>query len=393
MSRPPALLALTASALAVLGQGRAVAQPASADDSRLDYRYSAYREAALPAEDIGGGDGNRYSIDTHQFRLAQGLGVDDQLVATLTHETMSGASPWYVQPVSGRAVQVMSGASIQDRRSDVLLGLNHRSGRTTTTYTAGYSREDDYRATNLGIQGEWSLQDTVTTLSAGLGHSDDRLNPTVGATEVSTTQASRSATRAFAGWSRVLDAVTVVQASLSYTLHEGFLSDPYKRAWVDSLAASVVDRRPDRRSQVSWTTRLRRFLKGPGAAVHADYRYYRDNWDVHAHTLDLAWHQPLGDRLRVVPGLRYYSQTQASFYQLYYAAPRADGLASSDYRLSPYGALSLNLSATVEVGGWGLSLRYEDYDSDAGYALGEAGDEHPGLVDFRVVSVGLKTSF
>ena len=114
----PTLLALTASALAALGSGRAQAQQsATSSTPQVDYRFSSYRESALPRESITSGNGERYEIETHQFRLTQPLGERDSLSADLGYETMSGASPRYVLPdSSGRPVEVMSGASIQDAR-------------------------------------------------------------------------------------------------------------------------------------------------------------------------------------------------------------------------------------------------------------------------------------
>jgi len=388
----PALLALTASALAALG-GRAQAQGAAAP--QVDYRYSMYREADLPRDRAAAGTSSgRYKIGTHQFRVTTPVDDELELSADLTLETMSGASPRYVMPgPGGRPVQAMSGASIKDQRSDVLLGLTRRRDHSSGTLTAGYSNEDDYRALNVSVQGEHRLDDTVTTLSGGVGYSADEMDPTQGVWATSVQHATRKASTLFAGYARVLDAVTVVQTSFSYTLHDGFLSDPYKQAYVTGTSSTVFDTRPDERGQLTWLTRLRRLFKGAGGALHADYRYYHDNWEVDAHTLDLAWHQKLGPTLRLVPGLRYYSQSQAYFYDPYYAQVRADGLASSDYRLSPYGAISSNFTAAAEFGGWSGSLRYERYDSDAGYALGKVAVENPGLVDFDIVSLGVKKVF
>lgn len=392
--KSPALLALTASALAALAAPRAPAQDTGADAPQVDYRFSAYREGALSADQVTAGDGERYEIQTHQFRVTQPLGDGGALTGDLAFEAMSGASPRFVQPgPDGKPVQVMSGASIEDQRTDVLLGVSRKRGGTATKLGAGYSLENDYEALNGSLAVERELADRVTTLSAGLGYSSDTLEPTQGKTPTHTLHDTRSAATAFVGYARVLDAVTAVQTSLSYTLHDGYLSDPYKDAYVVGLANTVPDRRPDQRNQFAWLTRLRHFFKGPGAALHLDYRYYHDDWKVDAHTVDLAWHQRLGDTLRLVPGLRYYSQSQAFFYEPYYNNPRGDGLASSDYRLAPYGAVSGSVMATADLGGWDLNLRYERYDSDADYALGNVAVENPGLVDFELVSFGVKKAF
>jgi hypothetical protein len=393
-SKSPALLALTASALAALGHGgRAQAQDEVAP--RADYRFSFYKEAALPADKVTSGTGERYEIQTHQFRFAQPFGADNTLGAELGFEAMSGASPMYVMPdASGRPVDVMSGASIEDQRTDVLLSLQRRQGRATGTLAAGYSGEKDYQAVNGSVAAELETDDRLNTISLGAGYSSDTIEPTQGQWPTGTLHDKRSATTAFVGYSRVLGAQTAVQTTFSYTFHEGYLSDPYKRAWIVSAANTVPDQRPIERSQFAWLARLRQFFKGVDAALHFDYRYYHDNWQVDAHTADLAWHQNLGHGLRLVPGLRYYSQSQAYFYDPYYASARADGLASSDYRLSPYGAIDASLTASWDFAGdWNTSLRYERYDSSADYALGQVVVENPGLVDFQVVSFGLKKTF
>jgi hypothetical protein len=392
--RSPALLALTASALAALTP-RAHGQQATAAAPQVDYRYSNYREADLPGDRaLNGTASERYQIDTHQFRLTAPLGDDISLTGDLAYEAMSGASPRYVQPdASGRPMQVMSGASIEDKRTDLLASFARRKGATGGSLGLGYSTENDYEAINGSVGLDHELDDRMTTLSAGLGYSSDTLEPTQGKTTTHTLHDTRTAATAFAGVARVLGPATVVQTTLSYTLHDGYLSDPYKDAFVVSAGGTVADRRPGERAQFAWLTRLRHFFKDLRGAAHADYRYYRDDWQVDAHTVDLAWHQRIGASVRLVPGVRYYSQSKAFFYEPYYLNPRADGLASSDYRLAPYGALSASLMASVEISDWTGSLRYEHYDSSGDYALGDVRVENPGLVDFEILSLGMKIAF
>ncbi len=387
----PALLALTASALGLPG----IAKAQAPEELQLDYRYSAYREDDIPgSRTVNGKRSERYEIDTHQFRVALPLDAEFELAAELTYESMSGASPWYVQPDSnGAPVQVMSGATIEESRTDLLLSATRKLDKGKGTASLGYSDENDYKAINLGAQGEWQLDDTVSTVTAGFGYSDDELEPTQGTTPVSVSRASRDAVTVFGGYARVLDANTVIQTSLSFTEHDGFLSDPYKRAFFVNLANTLADSRPDGRRQWAWLTRLRRYFEGPDAALHLDYRFYDDDWDVTSHTVDAAWHQNFAGGWKVVPGLRWYSQSQTFFYEPFYAAPRSDGFASSDYRLSPYGALSLSLGVNREFNGWSLGLRYENYNSGDSYAVDDVDVENPGLVDFNILSFSLKKTF
>ena len=53
----------------------------------------------------------------------------------------------------------------------------------------------------------------------------------------------------------------------------------------------------------------------------------------------------LWSSFRLIPSLRYYTQSQADFYAPYYISERSDGYYSSDYRLSPYGALAWRVKA------------------------------------------------
>ncbi len=388
----PALLALTASALSLPGMARP-----PADEVRVDYRYSTYREDALSASKTGGADGRRYEIDTQQFRLTAPAGENLELALDFTYESMTGASPWFITPdTNNKPVQVMSGASIEEKRTDVLLGVTSGSAATNVTVSAGYTNEGDYRAVNAGLRGEHELADTITTLSGGVGYSDDDVEPTEGASTnfpKRIARAQRDALTGFAGAARVLSADTVVQTSVSFTEQGGFLSDPYKEAWIVSISDTVPDSRPNGRRQFAWLTRLRSFFPSVKAALHLDYRLYDDDWDITAHTVDLAWHQNYPYGIRITPAVRMYSQSQAYFYQPFYNQPRNDNFYSSDYRLSPYGALGLSITANVDIQSWGLNLRYENYDSGANYALGNVQTENPGLVDFGVLSAGVKKVF
>lgn len=395
--RNHALLALTAAALGLPGIGRGQTASQADDGVRLDYHYSVYREDDLQAaQNISAVAERRYEIDSHQFRVLMPAGEDTELQLNFALESMSGASPWYVVPgPAGRPVQVMSGATIQDRRTDVSLQATRRFDANSASLRAGYSGENDYRAINAAVEGQHETPDRLNTFSGGVGFSSDTLDPTDGGSARFPTRirhAEREALTAFAGYARVLNADSVVQTSVSYAEHMGFLSDPYKQAFIVDTGP-VPDSRPDRRSQWTWLTRLRRFFSRTDGALHADYRYYRDDWDLRAHTLELAWHQNLVAGWRLVPSVRGYSQTASYFYAPFSLTAYPDGLASSDYRQSPYGAYSYALGVNGEVAGWGLALRYQVYDSDANYALQNVETENPGLVDFDVLSLSLKKIF
>lgn len=383
----PSLSALTAAALALPGVAAAQVQ--------ADALYSHYREADVPGSRTATGrDAERYQIDTLLVRVATPVG-DHALAGNLTVETMSGASPWWVQPdANGKPVQVMSGASIREERVDAQLTYGLPLAGLDWNVSAGYSSEDDYSAVNGGLEAEYTPQAGQYTVSGGLGYSYDQLEPTRGASSTDVIdEADKDSVSAYAGVSFILDAQTTLQTALSYGLHDGYLSDPYKRAFITATAETVRDNRPGERQLWSLSARLRHYFGSTGAALHADYRYYADDWEIEAHTLELAWHQTLAESWRVTPALRWHSQSQAFFYAPFYANVRSDGHASSDYRLSPYGALSVRVDLRKALGDWELGGGVEWYDADADYAIESVNVENPGLVEYLLLNLRLGRRF
>ncbi len=383
----PSLSALTAAALALPGMAQA--------EMQADLLYSHYAETDLSAGNSASGESSeRYSIDSLLFRLATPLGAQ-ALTVNATIESMSGASPWFVQPdAQGRAVQVMSRASIEETRADIQGSLGVEFAGLAWDLALGYSNEDDYEAINGGIETEYTPQEANYTLSGGIGYSYDQLDPTVGASSPNVIDdADKDSLSLYGGATWIINAQTVLQTTLSYGLHDGFLNDPYKLAWIVDQAGTVADSRPGTRSQIAISTRLRHYIGELGAAVHADYRYYTDDWEIEAHTLELSWNQIIDSSWRVTPAIRWYSQSQAEFYAPFYANVRNDGYASSDYRLSPYGAISLRLDVRKALAEWELGGGLEWYQADGDYAIGSVKVENPGLVEYLGANLRLTRRF
>lgn len=395
MRRPGrALLALTGSALTLPGISGKAGAVGPAAESQTDYRYSRYSEDDISRNKTSNPNTERYEIDTHQFRLVRPWGDEYDVTVDLLYETMSGASPWFITPgANNQPIQVMSGATIEDTRSDALVSLKRYYENESYGVSLGLSDEDDYQAINLGVEGQWEV-DEQRSYSAGIGYSDDDLRPTDGRSAKFPDRidsAAKDSLTAYAGIAQIINAQTTVQSSISVAKHDGFLSDPYKLAFVNG--STTNDSRPDGRKTFAWLTRFRHFFTKMRAALHLDYRYYEDDWDVISHTAEAAWYQNVGDGWQLTPSVRYYSQSQAFFYAPFYNTARKDGFAASDYRLSPYGAVSFRFKVSKAWAGWQLSFSIEQYDSDASKSLDSVDVENPGLVDFDILSFSISKRF
>lgn len=418
-----ALAALTTSALALPGIAGSARADAPIETASASAAFSYYKEDNLPpgkfSTDGGIGSRDRYEVFTGQLRFDLPVTERVDVGVDLLYEEMSGASPWYVLPDTdtGKRLQVMSGATIEDTRFDLLVDVDFYLDQGKDTLSAGVSTEKDYLSINFGIGTERNYNDKNTTLSVAGAFSYDWIDPTDA--DLFTNRPSSEekwSIDLFAGLSQILTRASTLALTINYKHSDGYLSDPYKQILeLGTSGAIFADTRPDQKDQVSLMARYRRHFESITGSLHIDYRFYSDDWDINSHTVDLAWYQNFMDWLTITPSIRWYSQSKADFYDT--VLPNGDTSKdhSSDYRLSPYGAVSYKIKAEVEFAelwkydaptwlqaigvsdGMDLiaSVSYERYLSDGAFGLGSVSDsdEAPGLVRFRVFAVSLTGRF
>jgi len=407
---------LARSALAVPGMV-SVAQAAAPAEAETGYRFTYYSEDDSPASRSDGGAQERYKIQVHQFYLMMPFGDHMSWDIETSFESMSGASPAYTYQNDEDVTRVyMSGASTE-RRFDLYGSGRYYWSEAEAGATAGFSKERDYTAFFAGTDGSIQLNEQMTTISGGLSAGYDILNPTQDFTDPQQQQANtpgRYAAKdesiwqvsAYEGVGQVIDMNTVVQAGISVTHKNGYLSDPYR----EYAGAEVpYDIRPDNRTLLTLSGGARRYFPGPDAALHADVRFLVDTWDIFSSTWEVAWYQNYAPGwnwfvdnavdFQLVPKLRYYQQTEAYFYEIpdhgvadpYYTADTTTYY-SSDPRLSKYGALSIGLSLKTDFRRFSWTVGGERYAANPSYGFnGE--EETPGLVSFWRVSTGLDYRF
>jgi hypothetical protein len=376
-----ALLSLTSAALLLPAYQPLVQADAPPEMGELGLRYSKYREDNIQSGKVLSGDTERYDIDIVQAHLLTPVGDDFSFALDIQREHMSGASPWFVgQDADGSDKVIMSGASISDTRTDISVTTRYYFPKGNLGLNVARSDEDDYESDALAMDVAWNSADAQRTYSAAISGSEDTLEPTKGAVPVKVEHADRDMRSAYLGVSQIISKRAIVQFGLSYTVLDGFLTDPYK----------LNDRRPDEHEQWAASIAYRQFLTGPGAALHLDYRLFNDDWGIDSHTLEASWHQRIHPRLRLVPFARYYSQSAADFF-----ANSTDFSAryfSDDYRLSSFGAFTLGARLVTTVRDWEFSVVGERYRSDGSWSL-YSGEESPALVDFWRFSLGVSYRF
>ncbi len=313
------------------------------------------------------------------LRLPVGARWAIETVAAL--DSVSGASPRYHSAISGAS-------RMEDRRRAGDVRVTHYGRRATWSLAAANSRERDFISRAVSARTAWSSEDNNRTWSVEAGHRSDRIgsanDPTLMATR-RTIEAALSVTQA---WSRQ----DVVQASLTHAAGHGYLSDPYK----------LPDARPSSRHQSALALRWNHHFDEPDVVLRTSLRLYRDSFGIRSQTLALEPVFGVGDKLRITPSVRLYSQDAASFYYnprfAYTGVPYPEGDApafiSADQRLAAFGALTLGVRLALELGqGWEADVKIERYQQRTAWHLGSEGSR--GLAPFsaRVLQFGLARRF
>lgn len=405
------LLSLTTAALALPGMTpqSAMAQ-AVTEDTILSYRYSQYAEGEIDGSvNVVDGSRERYDISIHQLRFKTAIAGNADMTVDLQQESMSGASPWYIlQGNDGEPLLVMSGATIEEERTDIGANFTSYFDTIVSSTSLGYSTENDYSSFSMSYALSKALNEKNVTLDFRISGSQDFIEPTpIGgdARTIPIDEEKKTSGSLSFGFSAVIDRTSILSTAISLTRYDGYLSDPYKRVHVLNLpetstgendncpAGLCADSRPDQRTQWDWTVRYRKSLTEYNAALHLDYRYYTNDWEVDSHTVEAAWYQNFAEHWQVAPQVRWYTQTDSAFYQIYFENPRNDGFYSSDYRLSAFDAVSAKLKLSRFFGFGALHVSFETYSSDAGTGRNELSAGSPALVDFTHVTAGIDYKF
>lgn len=353
---------LSLAALALPGLMHEAAAGRVDETYNADFQYGHYSES-----------GQRMDVDIFEGAVAVPIGKAMTASLNLVRDTISGASPRFNLKNSQGVRQVLSGASIREQRDAISSALTYYLDTAAISLGGGYSRENDYTSRYANTNLSLDLNKKLTTLNFGASVALDEVEPTD-----YDYKKGKSSQQYLLGVSQILDKDSVLVSNMTFGYHQGFLSDPYKLVFFNG-GGLLSDTRPSDKFQWAWLTQyIRHFKDFNSAALHADYRFYTDDWGINAHTFEVSWHQPLVDEWQIIPRFRYYSQDRADFYQDYFENGDTTAFYSSDYRLAGFGTFSGGLKLSKEVKGLKvnqlkLQAGAEYYDHKSSYQLGGNG--------------------
>ena len=314
--------------------------------------------------------GNRMHVRVNEITATAPIGDNFLLVGDVLQDLISGASPIFNAPGPDGPHQVLSGASVNDRRNAGDIGGSVFFGdnlANQVTVRQGWSQENDYKSTWTSIEGRRFLNQKDTTLAVGFAFNDDGVS-THDAPDDFKTRIKRDY---FVGVTQIVDERSLVEVSLEYSYSNGYLSDPYKLVFVQSTGL-LPDARPSQRRQTALTGKYLTYLPAIDSALQTIASLSTDNWGIHAAAVELQLKKELPGEWLINGGGRYYTQSSADFYQVLFQTPPADGLHTSDYRMAGFGSIAWLAGVTKQLGP-NFSIQFAAERSYRHYSLRSGG--------------------
>ena len=342
---------------------------------------------------------------------------DEILSLKLTVDALTGASAngavaqpkaqTFTRPSgNGQYVTPAGETPLDDTFHDTRVQLNGQwtqplSENITGSVGGHFSKEYDYLS--LGVNGNlaYDFNKKNSTVSMGLSYFQDTFTPEGGIpkphssmlvgnssapewdTEFAKTRIGDSDDKSTAdilvGFTQVINRRMITAFNYSYSMVDGYLTDPFKVVSVlnnDGLAQDYIyESRPDSRVKQSTFMQAKYNFDDSLLNTVADvsYRYMWDDWGINSHTIDTRFTVPVGATSYIEPHIRFYQQGAADFYQPYIIEEQAPiGFVSADYRIGEMTAVTVGAKYGVVLNdGNELSFRLEYYrqtPTNAGFA-------------------------
>ncbi len=265
-------------------------------------------------------------------------------------DTFSLSASYYVDAVSNASIDVVTTASrYHEERIERSVGLDYVYRDALVSLAASKSQEPDYVADSASVDVTQDFFGGMTTLNLGYSRGWD----TVGKRGYPAFSQPADHWQYRAGVTQILTPQWLVSANVEAISDAGYLGSPYRAARV--FGATVPERDPNTRSSRAVALRATGSLDSD-AAVHAEYRYFWDTWDIRANTLELGYSRYAQARRWLLDAtLRYYKQGHASFYSDNFTSDMT--YMSRNRQLGTYHDVGLGAKATYSA--WRVPARYE----------------------------------
>ncbi|MBO9562682.1 MAG: DUF3570 domain-containing protein [Niastella sp.] len=135
-------------------------------------------------------------------------------------------------------------------------------------------------------------------------------------------------------WSQVINKNLQVMVLADLVHQQGFLSLPFYRVYFNDGSVHQ-EKLPDSRLKVPLGFRANYFL-GDRVIIRSYYRFYKDDWGITSHTLNLEVPVKITPFVSISPFYRFYNQSAAKYFAPYQQHTAANTYYTSNYDLSKF---------------------------------------------------------
>jgi hypothetical protein len=273
-------------------------------------------------------------------------------------EKFSVSGNFYMDMVSSASIDVVTTASpYEEERKQWSLSADAIRGKTT--YSLGYtnSEEDDYQADTAWFGLSQDLFGDLTTVTLGFSRAWDtvRRRNAIGSGVDPLFEENVDRRSYRIGVSQILTKNMIVGAAFEAITDEGFLNNPYRSVrYVDPNSGVGYSFEPEvyPRTRTSNAIALNaRYHLPYRAAVSGDYRFFTDTWGIDAHTAEIGYTHPWGEKWIFEGSFRYYTQSRADFYADLFPRSQAQNFEARDKELATFKSNSVGVGVTYEFPG------------------------------------------
>lgn len=182
--------------------------------------------------------------------------------------------------------------------------------------------------------------------------------------------ANRTTIAGSLSWSQVINKNLQIILLADIVHQQGFLSLPFYRVYFNDGSVHQ-EKLPDSRLKIPIGFRANYFL-GDRFIIRTYYRYYKDDWGISSHTVNLEVPVKITPFFSISPFYRYYTQTSVDYFAPYGVHTAQDQFYTSNYDLSKFNSnfLGIGIRLLPPKGLFGiqrlnmLELRYGRYSKN-----------------------------
>jgi len=316
-------------------------------------------------------DSGRTTISTPSIELNKDFGTDYTLNLSFAYDSVSGASPIFIDSTSGASAKVPEGliykndikftdVEYEDKRKAVGATLTKRfESRDELTVGLNVSNEYDYKSKEISAEYLHYLDSSKnSSISFGTSYQKNDVSLYCSLNTGDCDSSSGASEKVYdldvisseIGYTQTIDKTSQAKVSLFYIDEDGYLSNPYMRVVRDynSNPKITAEKKPDTRTAYGIRVEYSKAINEKLSSV-SSYRFYDDDWDITSHTINSELYYEYNTKLTLGGGLRYYTQSEAKFYSGKKDYFTDQEYASSDRRMSEFDSFNYMVSADYKI--------------------------------------------